>query len=195
MIQKYKQKIASEYKTDGDTEKIMELPRNPFTNCTHITYKEDRVAPDIRRRGQPPKSFQNYTGYSKHKVFRTCDGRGWAVRALRDIQRGSFIGEYTGELISDTEMARSDRTDTYFFETRVGEKLYTVDARRYGNFTRFINHSCRPNARVGMVIWEAQPEQLCHICIFASENISKGEEITISYGKSWWEAKRHQKNH
>ncbi|PIO53638.1 hypothetical protein TELCIR_25020, partial [Teladorsagia circumcincta] len=70
-----------------------------------------------------------------------------------------------------------------------GEELYTVDARLYGNFTRFINHSCRPNATVGMVVWEALPEQLSHICIFAAENIPKGKEITISYGKSWWDAK------
>uniref|UniRef100_A0A0K0DDK1 SET domain-containing protein n=1 Tax=Angiostrongylus cantonensis TaxID=6313 RepID=A0A0K0DDK1_ANGCA len=122
------------------------------------------------------------------EVFRTCDGRGWAVRALRDIRRGAFIGEYTGELLSDTEMARSERVDTYFFETRV-VGVSELDARLYGNFTRFINHSCRPNAAVAMVIWEAQLEKLNHICIFATENISKGDEITISYGESWWKAK------
>ncbi|KAK5968461.1 hypothetical protein GCK32_002977 [Trichostrongylus colubriformis] len=123
------------------------------------------------------------------EVFRTCDGRGWAVRALRNIRRGAFIGEYTGELLSDAETTRPERTDTYFFETRVGEELYTIDARLYGNFTRFVNHSCRPNATVAMVVWEAQPEQLCHICIFATENIPKGMEITISYGQSWWNVK------
>ncbi|VDM83635.1 unnamed protein product, partial [Strongylus vulgaris] len=123
------------------------------------------------------------------QIFRTCDGRGWAVRALRNIRKGAFIGEYTGELLSDAETARPERTDTYFFETRVGERLYTVDARLYGNFTRFINHSCRPNATVGMVVWEAQLEQLNHICIFATENIPRGKEITISYGQSWWDAK------
>ncbi|VDL72766.1 unnamed protein product [Nippostrongylus brasiliensis] len=123
------------------------------------------------------------------EVFRTCDGRGWVVRALRSIRKGAFIGEYTGELLSDAETARPERTDTYFFETRVGERLYTVDARMYGNFTRFINHSCRPNATVGMVVWEAQLEQLSHICIFATENIPQGVEITISYGQSWWDAK------
>ncbi|XGW10251.1 hypothetical protein V3C99_012048, partial [Haemonchus contortus] len=126
------------------------------------------------------------------EVFRTCDGRGWAVRALRNIRRGTFIGEYTGELLSDDEAARPERSDTYFFETRVGEELHIVDGRLYGNFTRFINHSCRPNARVSVVVWEAQPDQLSHICIFASENILKGAEITISYGKSWWDAKRRQ---
>ncbi|RCN41494.1 SET domain protein [Ancylostoma caninum] len=123
------------------------------------------------------------------EVFRTCDGRGWAVRALRNIRKGAFIGEYTGELLCDAETARPERTDTYFFETRVGERLFTVDARLFGNFTRFINHSCKPNATVGMVVWEAQLEQLNHICIFATENIPKGKEITISYGQSWWDAK------
>ncbi|EPB79021.1 hypothetical protein ANCCEY_01878 [Ancylostoma ceylanicum] len=33
-----------------------------------------------------------------------------------------------------------------------GERLFTVDARLYGNFTRFINHSCRPNATVCLAL-------------------------------------------
>ncbi|VDM54600.1 unnamed protein product [Angiostrongylus costaricensis] len=155
------------------------LPEWPFMECSAVCTCSLRCGNRVAQKGAT---------YAI-EVFRTCDGRGWAVRALRDIRRGAFIGEYTGELLSDTEMARSERVDTYFFETRVGKSLYTVDARLYGNFTRFINHSCHPNAAVAMVIWEAQLEKLNHICIFATENISKGDEITISYGESWWKAK------
>ncbi|EYC07672.1 hypothetical protein Y032_0069g341 [Ancylostoma ceylanicum] len=61
------------------------------------------------------------------EVFRTCDGRGWAVRALRNICKGAFIGEYTGELLCDAETARPERTDTYFFETRVVSVISTAE--------------------------------------------------------------------
>uniref|UniRef100_A0A1I7X9A7 SET domain-containing protein n=1 Tax=Heterorhabditis bacteriophora TaxID=37862 RepID=A0A1I7X9A7_HETBA len=121
------------------------------------------------------------------EIYRTCDNRGWAVRALRSIPCGAFIGEYTGELLNEFEA--NERSDSYLFETAVGENNYTIDARLYGNFTRFINHSCEPNAKVGLVVWDSQVEQLSHICIFATRNISKGEEITISYGENWWGTK------
>jgi len=40
---------------------------------------------------------------------------GWGVRSLAEIPKGSFVCEYTGELISDTEAdARAD--DSYLFD-------------------------------------------------------------------------------
>ena len=40
---------------------------------------------------------------------------GWGVRSLAEIPQGSFVCEYTGELISDTEAdARDD--DDYLFD-------------------------------------------------------------------------------
>lgn len=40
---------------------------------------------------------------------------GWGVRSLAEIPQGSFVCEYTGELISDTEAdARED--DSYLFD-------------------------------------------------------------------------------
>ncbi|CAI4230867.1 unnamed protein product [Auanema sp. JU1783] len=126
---------------------------------------------------------------SKYRVeiFRTNDSRGWGVRALSKIPAGAFLGEYTGELLHDAEANR--RIDSYLFETTVGENTYTVDARLFGNFTRFINHSCEPNSKVCMVVWDWHNDQLNHICVFASRTIARGEEITISYGDHWWRTK------
>lgn len=53
------------------------------------------------------------------------------MRALRNIRKGAFIGEYTGELLSDAETARPERTDTYFFETRVVSATNTAGFRKH----------------------------------------------------------------
>ena len=47
------------------------------------------------------------------QVFRTW-GMGWGVRALADIPKGSFVCEYVGELISDSEA--DTREDSYLFD-------------------------------------------------------------------------------
>ncbi|GMT12690.1 hypothetical protein PFISCL1PPCAC_3987, partial [Pristionchus fissidentatus] len=118
------------------------------------------------------------------EIFRTADGRGWGLRSLSSIPTGAFISEYTGELIEDE--AANGRDDKYLFETIMGNSKLTIDAHFAGNTARFINHSCDPNAKVGMVSWEPHEQQLNHVCVFAAKKIGRGEEITIHYGHSWW---------
>ena len=59
------------------------------------------------------------------QVFRAF-GMGWGVRPLSDIPKGSFVCEYVGEIISDSEA--ETREDSYLFDldNRVRIKfLYT----------------------------------------------------------------------
>ena len=41
-------------------------------------------------------------------------GMGWGIRALQNIPKGSFICEYVGEIISDSEA--ETREDSYLFD-------------------------------------------------------------------------------
>ena len=56
------------------------------------------------------------------QVFRT-EGMGWGVRPITDIAKGSFVCEYVGEIISDSEA--DTREDSYLFDldNRVGHNL------------------------------------------------------------------------
>ncbi len=47
------------------------------------------------------------------QVFRPF-GMGWGVRPLTDVPRGTFVCEYVGELISDSEA--ETREDSYLFD-------------------------------------------------------------------------------
>ncbi|KAG8141740.1 hypothetical protein E2320_006427 [Naja naja] len=78
------------------------------------------------------------------QLFRTRK-MGWGVRTMQDIPLGTFVCEYVGELISDAE-ANVREEDCYLFD--LGNKdrdVYCIDARFYGNVSRFINHFCEPN--------------------------------------------------
>ena len=90
------------------------------------------------------------------------------------IPRGSFIIEYSGELIEAEEAYRReadpDRTGIYTFWA--GDD-WAIDGYREGNDARFINHSCAPNCYSYIkdgIIW-----------IRAARNIPAGEELTYNY--------------
>ncbi|XP_064615910.1 histone-lysine N-methyltransferase EHMT2-like [Liolophura sinensis] len=119
------------------------------------------------------------------QLFRTCN-RGWGVKTLLDIPQGSFICEYIGELISDSEADRRE-DDSYLFDldNKDGE-TYCIDARKYGNISRFINHLCEPNIIPVKVFVEHQDLRFPRICFFSSRPIKAQEELGFDYGEKFW---------
>lgn len=119
------------------------------------------------------------------QMFRTS-GRGWGVRSLMDIPKGAFICEYIGELISDSEADRRE-DDSYLFDldNKDGD-TYCIDARKYGNVARFINHLCEPNIVPVKVFIEHQDLRFPRICFFSSREIKAYEELGFDYGEKFW---------
>ncbi|KAK3555456.1 hypothetical protein QTP86_016095 [Hemibagrus guttatus] len=122
------------------------------------------------------------------QLFRT-QKMGWGVRTLQDIPRGTFVCEYVGEIISDAE-ADVREIDSYLFslDSKVGD-MYCIDARFYGNISRFINHHCEPNLFPCRVFTSHQDLRFPHIAFFASKNISAGDELGFDYGDHFWDVK------
>uniref|UniRef100_A0A0N5A9K5 SET domain-containing protein n=1 Tax=Syphacia muris TaxID=451379 RepID=A0A0N5A9K5_9BILA len=138
------------------------------------------------------------------QIFRTVR-YGWGVKAADEISKGQFICEYTGDLIKSAVL-EEDNDDSYLLEVKVHfgyvlfvsqfyqshltfqEGLY-IDAKSCGNVSRFINHSCEANLVMLRVVWDTYTQHTPHICFFAKEDISKGEELTLDYGEDWWKAK------
>jgi hypothetical protein len=119
------------------------------------------------------------------QVYKTY-GMGWGVKSLVDIPKGGFVCEYVGELISDAE-AEQRENDSYLFdlENRDGD-TFCIDANRFGNVTRFINHSCSPNLVPVKVFTSHQDLRFPHIAMFASKNIKKGDVLGFDYGEKFW---------
>ena len=60
-----------------------------------------------------------------------------------------------------------------------------VDGKNGGNFTRKINHSCKPNCRMETWTFEEKGEVYKTLVVVASKKISVGNELTISYGDEY----------
>jgi SET domain-containing protein len=63
------------------------------------------------------------------------------LKAEHYILAGELVTEYVGEVIDEAEMNR--RSDSVYI-MELDDHVY-IDARRKGNLSRFINHSCDPN--------------------------------------------------
>ncbi|XP_016948468.2 histone-lysine N-methyltransferase EHMT2 [Drosophila biarmipes] len=108
--------------------------------------------------------------------------KGWGVRALANVPKGTFVASYTGEILTAMEADR--RTDdSYYFDLDNG---HCIDANYYGNVTRFFNHSCEPNVLPVRVFYEHQDYRFPKIAFFACRDIDAGEEICYDYGEKFW---------
>ncbi|RZF40094.1 hypothetical protein LSTR_LSTR002497 [Laodelphax striatellus] len=123
---------------------------------------------------------------ARFQLFRTKTNKGWGVQTLRLIQKGSYVCEYIGEIISDCE-ADTREDDSYLFDldNRDGE-TYCIDACRYGNIARFINHMCVPNLLPVRVFIDHQDLHFPRIAFFANRDIMANEELGFDYGEKFW---------
>ena len=120
-------------------------------------------------------------------VYRTKD-RGWGVRTMEAIPRGSFVCEYAGEVIGLEEarlrqLSQGPEDMNYIIAVREyagkGNSRETfVDPLARGNVGRFINHSCQPNLFMVPVRVHSMVPRLS---LFAVQDIVPDEELTFDY--------------
>ncbi|KAF0297324.1 Histone-lysine N-methyltransferase EHMT2 [Amphibalanus amphitrite] len=122
------------------------------------------------------------------QMYRTTD-RGWGVRALKHIPKGTYVCEYVGEIITDSA-ADQREDDSYLFDldNRDGD-TFCLDARRYGNVSRFINHRCEPNLVPVKVFVDHQDVRFPRIALFACRDVEPAEELGFDYGEKFWMVK------
>lgn len=108
------------------------------------------------------------------QIIRTANGRNNGLQALVSFERGVGIGEFVGLVTKGIESMD-------VMDTAVGPTKYQIWQGRQGNFTRFINHSCKPNAQFQPFIWMGRQ----HV-ILVSKGIEAGCEITVDYSPRYW---------
>ncbi|RCI00067.1 hypothetical protein CU097_002558 [Rhizopus azygosporus] len=123
------------------------------------------------------------------QIFKTAN-KGWGVRTLHPISRGTFVEEYVGEVITTEESNKrgafydkygcSYLFDMDFAQSELPTK-YAIDAFILGNVSRFFNHSCSPNLEVFAVYHDSADVQMHRLAFFASRDIKKDEELCFDY--------------
>ncbi|KAJ2457399.1 hypothetical protein GGF42_002700 [Coemansia sp. RSA 2424] len=116
--------------------------------------------------------------------------KGWGVVTKKLLEKGTFVAEYVGEVISTDEAERRGLKDvtnglTYLYDL---DKEFTsdiadfsIDAKTHGNISRFFNHSCNPNMKTFAVYIEHRDPRLHRLAIFTTRVVKAGDELTIDY--------------
>ncbi|KAK6730147.1 hypothetical protein RB195_006920 [Necator americanus] len=123
--------------------------------------------------------------YAAVQAFYTGPSKGFGVQAVAPIKKGQFIIEYVGEVVSSEEFAKRlkrygrDPSHTHHYMFEIGSMI--IDATKKGNCSRFMNHSCEPNAVCEKWYVPRTPCAIDRIGFFAKRDIELGEEITFDY--------------
>ncbi len=107
----------------------------------------------------------------RHAIKRTANGLGFFT--LDPIPVDKRIIEYIGLILTKEE---ADKKGGKYLMTI--DEEYLIDRSPRSNTARYINHSCRPNAKAyntGLRVW-----------IWSLRAIEAGAEITIDYGKNYF---------
>ena len=114
--------------------------------------------------------------------------KGFGVFTEEDIEKGEFVGEYIGTIITKNEAEKKihfnhiNQKPNYVLQLKeeypnIVISTY-IDSEIYGNFARFINHSCEPNLDFEIIRVNSF---IPRCAFFANRKILAGEEITFSY--------------
>ncbi|CBI37177.3 unnamed protein product, partial [Vitis vinifera] len=132
------------------------------------------------------------------QVFLTPDGKGWGLRTLEDLPKGSFVCEYVGEILTTVELyernmqstSRGKQTYPVLLDADWAlrgilkdEEALCLDATFYGNVARFINHRCLDANLVEIPVEVESPDHhYYHLALFTTRKVNALEELTWDYG-------------
>nr|CAB3458794.1 unnamed protein product [Digitaria exilis] len=132
------------------------------------------------------------------EVFLTQEGKGWGLRTLDELPKGTFICEYVGELLTNMELCErasekalkagnmypvdldADRRSDGVLKD---QEVLCLDTTCYGNVARFINHRCYDANLVEIPVEMETPDyHYYHLALFTSKKVDAFEELTWDYG-------------
>ncbi|CAF4721168.1 unnamed protein product, partial [Rotaria magnacalcarata] len=126
--------------------------------------------------------------------------KGWGLRALHDLPRGTFLCQYIGELLTSEqghERAQSmdDKYQTsldlvkqvhYEINNEDGDDIdddddddepYVVDGSLFSNLGKYFNHSCEPNMFIQNVFIESHDLHFPNLALFTRTHVKAGQGI------------------
>ena len=123
--------------------------------------------------------------------------KGFGVFAEDDIEKGEFVCEYIGTIITKNDAEKKmhfnhiNHKPNYILQLKeeypnIIISTY-IDSEIYGNFARFINHSCEPNLDFEIIRVNSF---IPHCAFYANKKINAGDEITFSYIDTNYEIKK-----
>ncbi|KAI9098603.1 hypothetical protein DFS34DRAFT_693978 [Phlyctochytrium arcticum] len=151
-------------------------------------YLDDHEMFDNYARVWGPFINQPHQKDSRFYVKWAGDEKHFGVYTDQYIPSNAYIAEYTGVLTNSSfstdyewDYYSHDLKDDNGNELRLG-----VDSQIVGNIARFVNHEDDPNTHVIYVPWK----NLWRLVYVSVRPIWPGQEVTVSYGPSYWETRK-----
>jgi hypothetical protein len=112
--------------------------------------------------------------------------KGIGVRALARFKKGDILDEYVGELRPVDY--KDDRVYALLHESKMteGHPLALISAKRHGNWTRYLSHSCKPST----TFLKMTVGKRTIMAVQAVRDIDIFEEITVDYGTGYWKNRK-----
>ena len=171
-----------------------------FELLTHIAFNSAKEKRDILSRGLkeaqegniPAEALQRgkeyrkkiERGYKPKISIRFINKRiGYGVFAEQFFKTGCYVGEYTG-VVRENVRVYFVPLNNYCYEYPIADRIgrhFVIDATK-GNFTRFINHSNKPNLKPAYAFIDG----FYHLILLSLRDIQKGEQISYEYGARYW---------
>jgi hypothetical protein len=177
-------KVAGRHRPPGPVAVIDVLPiahgRLLSVRATGASIHADECCPlPVKNAGEASDFSLNPTAVhaGKFRIARSRTGLG--LFAVKPYRKREYVTTYRGRKLANDEAERLEsRGSRYMFEIN---SRWTIDGSSRWNRARYVNHSCRPNV-------EAIERRGGVIVYIARKKIKPDDEITVDYGKDYFEA-------
>ncbi|UJR10001.1 hypothetical protein I4U23_014224 [Adineta vaga] len=122
--------------------------------------------------------------------------KGWGLRTLHDLPRGTFICQYIGELLTSDQGHERAQTMDDKYQTSLDlvrqvryeisdedmdaddddDEPYVVDGSLYSNLGKYFNHSCDPNMFIQNIFIESHDLHFPNLALFTRTHVKAGQE-------------------
>ncbi len=116
---------------------------------------------------------------------------GYGLFTTKPFKKWQYIGEYTGILRRRSFLFPDINDYCFMYPSQwIPTRSFTIDSKKHGNYTRFINHKDEPNCESVSVYHDG----VFHILFRTIKDIPAGVELTYDYGGSYWERRKKLKD-
>jgi SET domain-containing protein len=111
---------------------------------------------------------------------------GWGLFASRSFKKGEFLAPYTGVVLPVTLSRLPFSPYTLRWNVfGVLSQSFVIDAEKFGNEARFMNHAAQPNVE----LIGAYDRGIVHPVLVTRDDVSEGAELLFDYGDDYWRNK------
>jgi SET domain-containing protein len=142
--------------------------------------KKKKVVPKKKRKAAPKRKAVIYNEKDFIVKPSSVPGIGMGLFTKQTLYKGDTVGYYMGRIITDDDAESPKYIDSKYL-LWICKDWWIYGEGKESNYTRYINHSDKPNAElVTSVRWKTARFKVL-------KTIQEGNEIFFDYGKDYWD--------